>query len=120
MTRNYMHGMPQNIDLKTQLPRKRPFEFQYSFAISRTKRFTSLFSSEPLFDLIDATANGNRIQELKLITRPGDIWDYIWLKYNENLDSDLANRLGRIRTDYAQTPMGRLNPWPDECVTMSR
>lgn len=115
-----MYEMPRYLDLKVEL--LRPEQFGFTFLMPKTdkrKRYVAKFSSEPLFQLIDATAKGECVQELKLIKRPGDIWDYVWIKHLEGLEPELADRLDRKREGFNQTQIGKLNPWPEDCVPVS-
>lgn len=65
-----------------------------------------------LVELIEHAHYAHRVYELSLITRPGDVWDYVWVTLEDAPDS-VIDRVSRARK--AATPAyGGKHPWPAE------
>ena len=81
-----------------------------------------LVASE-LTELIRAAKNANRVYELMLIDRPGDVWDYVWVVI-ETVPTSIRERYlqawREARPSYAEHPCP-LNQIPSlkilECAT---
>lgn len=58
----------------------------------RSCNFKFELSARPLEILIDEAARGNRIYELMMITRPGDVLHYLWMKIIE-ADTQVIEKL---------------------------
>lgn len=67
--------------------------------------FRVQLSPRPFCELIDATSVGNRIYELFLLTRPGDVWDYVSV-IPEELPTSVRNKVSRLAVR---------EPFEDEC-----
>ena len=78
------------------------------------ERFHVSLGAAPLIELIGHARQAHRVYELSLITRPGDVWDYLTVTPHA-LPETLERRVADARR--AATPaFGGKHPWPAESI----
>ncbi len=74
--------------------------------------FRVRLDSSPLEQLIEAAENAQRVYELLLIDRPGDIWAYTSVVLDA-LPPGVASRVARAREKCVSRAEGKTHTWPE-------
>lgn len=82
---------------------------------NRKHPFRVRLETGPLADLIRATEDAHRVYELLLLDRPGDVWDYVWVVFDE-LPKLVADRVARAREKARPTRKDNSHPWPEDRI----
>lgn len=76
--------------------------------------FKVSLDASPLSRLILDAKSAHRVYELLLISRPGDVWDYVMV-IPENLPRRVTDRVAHARKD-ALPMFSEEHPWPEGCI----
>lgn len=74
--------------------------------------FKVLLDANGLTELIAHARNAHRVYELMLITRPGDVWNYVWVT-PESVSPLLAQRISGKREEWWPASSTEPHPWPE-------
>ena len=79
------------------------------------KRFAVRLSAKPLATLVSDANNAYRVYELMLVTRPGDVWQYIEV-IPESLPESVASRVEDAKQKVAPRTRWKEHPWRDGAI----